>query len=143
MRTIFVLAVMLASLQSSLFAQAIPMIPELPAMQESMAFKRFKQSPSELSKLFYLVERFKHLNAEIEYGSRRYKIKEISALVQGYIFAKFDRKQTARDWVVANVSYTRTKRTPIFVRLKDGTCHRAVDVLLKELEALDKTMHTL
>ncbi len=116
-----------------------PVIPDLPPVHESLAFKQLRQRPkSELSKMLYLIERFKNMNAEVQYNSGRYKIKDISILIQGFILVNFDRKGTAKDWVIQNASYSRTKRNPIWVYLPDGSHCLAKDLLLQELETLEK-----
>lgn len=143
MKKILILVLLTVYPFAPAFAQPVAILPELPPIQESPAYKQFRQKPqSELSKMMYLIQRFKNLNVEIQYNSHRYRIREISPLIMAYVFANFDRKGTAREWVIANASYSRTKRNPILVHLQDGSHERASELLLRELEILEKTVKT-
>ncbi len=133
----FVLAALLFFFSSSL-ALAEPLFFPLPPLQQSEAFLQFERRPvSELSKLYYLINRFKTCNIIINYDGGHYKANWAAPYVTAFLMLHYRKDETARRWVM-NYCHRTPSRKLIWAICPDGTKRPASEVLLHELEILEK-----
>ncbi len=113
----------------------------LPSLDQSIAYQGLLQRPiTEVSKINYLIERFKDSNAEIDYGGHYYNPKDISRFVQMFIVLHYDEHETARDWILKYANRSIPKGEPIWIRLSNGRFCQSKDVLMGELDDLEKAL---
>lgn len=113
----------------------------LPEMHQSPAYQDLMRHPiTELSKINYLIERFKDANAEIDYNGHYYYPKDISRFVQMFIAIHFDPHETAKDWIIKYANRSIPKGDPIWIRLSNGKFYQSKDVLMGELDDLENVL---
>lgn len=110
-------------------------------LKESQAYAQFLNRPvSEYSKALFLVERFKSLPYEIVYDGHTYKIKAVAGFVTAFLRFNYKKDQLAKHWVLQYANRSMLQNELIMVRLPDGRSYRAGDILIKELESLEKAV---
>lgn len=113
-------------------------ISGLPSVRESGAFQQYKKrSPSELSRILYLIERFKGTKVEVLYDGTFYKA-DVAVPIARWFLAVNYKKQTAEEWVKQYCTSTIFYGNPIRVKLPDSTFRTSRDLLLEELADLKK-----
>jgi len=114
-------------------------ISGLPPVRESEAFQQYKKrTPSELSRILYLIERFKGTTTEVLYDGTFYK-SDVAVPIARWFLAVNYKKQTAEQWVKQYCTSTIFYGNPIRVKLPDSTFRTSRDLLLEELADLKKT----
>lgn len=117
---------------------------ELIPMSQSRAFAQFQsRQESELSKLLYLVDRLGESNIkEVVYEGRSYNPLFISGIARMFLGTHYG-KESAETWLSKWCYRTVASGQPIWVVLKNGDRLRAKDILLGELNKLDKNSNVV
>ncbi len=129
-----------ASLSSGFAAEKEPLYPGFVPIRESKAYERFsKRTLCDASKLIYLIDRFADSEIKIVYDQQNYETAFVGTVAR-WFFARNYRKQTPRDWIMnwCNVSVI-TGRL-IYVKLPDGRMLLARDVLLNEIDEINRVI---
>jgi len=110
-------------------------------LKDSAAYRSFLNRPlSEYSKVKYLVDRFKSAPVQINYDGHNYRLKDISGIVEMYMRCHYDKKRSAKEWVMEYANRTLSGNKPILLRLEDGASYQTGHVLLSELNRLERTL---
>jgi hypothetical protein len=112
----------------------------LPPLKESNAYQQFKVRPiSDFSKLIYLVDRFGSLKIQIKYDGNYF-----SALFAGRIARWFLQRnykdEPPHDWIMKWCNQSVPAGNLIWAKMPDGKFRLAREVLLEEMDALEKAM---
>ena len=110
----------------------------LPPVRESDAFHEYKKrSPSELSRILYLIDRFKGTKIEVLYEGTFYNTQVAVPIARWFLAVNY-KKQTAEQWVKQYCTSTFSYGIPIRLKLPDNTFRSSRDLLLEELADLKK-----
>ncbi len=113
----------------------------LPPLRESEAFKQYqKRHQSELSKLIYLIDRYKDTKVQVLYDGAYYDTDIAVRIVRWFLGQNYKNGQTSREWIERYATTTIMYGTPIFFKLPDGTLRLARDLFWEELQALEEAM---
>lgn len=101
--------------------------------QESPAFKQFQQRPkSELSKLLYLMDRFRNSEFKVVYNGTEYDSKFALKETKKYI-AKNYKNTPAENWIKTHAYRAQGGGDLIYLKDPTGKAYLLRDVLLEEL----------
>lgn len=110
----------------------------LPPLKDSAAFREYrKRPPNDLSKLIYLIDRFKEANIEIVYDGLYFR-PGFASNVAKWFLAKQYAGQTPEQWIRQWCDVTIPKGIPIYVKGSDGEFRPSRKVLMDELDSLEK-----
>ncbi|MFA6600712.1 MAG: hypothetical protein WC352_01605 [Candidatus Omnitrophota bacterium] len=116
---------------------AAAMYPGLGPIQESEAFKQYVMRPkTELSKLFYLIDRFGAIDADIRYDGIHYRSGWVAAFARMFIPSCYHH-ESAKDWIMKWCNRGVLKGDLVWVELPNKKLQLAREVLLSELKALE------
>lgn len=124
--------------------QPLSLAGSLTAIEESQAFHRYStRKKSELSKLLYLMDRFKGTGYKVIYDGREYDSDQ-AALESKKFIAKNYKQEPAEDWVRYHAYRSNPGGNVIQVKTPDGELQLLRDLLMSELESLKRieTRHT-
>lgn len=108
----------------------------LEPIPESAAFKKYQnRSPSELSKLIYLLDRFNTPETEIRIDGNIYSSEKAFPYGKGYL-AKNYNKESAEDWLRKHCYRTKESNQVIYIRVGGSDFRPFRDVLIEELETM-------
>ena len=108
----------------------------LPPLVESAAYKQFSRQPAnDLSKLIFLLNRFKDAKVQVIYDQHQYDAIEASRLAKDYLRRNYH-KEPAEYWVRNYCSKTK-KGNLIYLKDGNGKLLPAIELALQELKALD------
>lgn len=111
---------------------------EFTSIEDSPAFEQFLMRPkSELSKVLFLIERFGDQPVEIRYDHHYYTA-EFSARVARWFLTRNYKKETAHQWIMKWCNRSVPGGNLIWVKLPSGKNRMAREVLLQELNDLEK-----
>lgn len=114
----------------------------LPPIRESGAYQQFaKRTYSELSKLLYLIDRYKDTAILVIYDGAPYDT-AICLRVVRWFLPRYYHNERAEEWVKRYCSTSILFGNPIFVKLPDGTRVLATNFLLEELRTLKEVYET-
>jgi hypothetical protein len=114
----------------------------LPPIEESRAYQQYTLRPkTELSKLLYLMDRFRDSKFEVIFDGTIYKAPKAINLAKSYIAEHYDDEE-AKQWVKQNAYRSITRGEVIYVKDPKGKRYQAKDVLLEELTLLEKNDKT-
>jgi len=120
----------LAVLSASAFA--------LEPIQESTAFKKYQnRTPTELSKLIYLLDRFNTVDTEIQIDGNIYTAEKAFPYGKSFL-AKNYKKENAADWLREHCYRTKDENKVIYIRAYGEKFRPFRDVLIEELERLNQ-----
>lgn len=109
----------------------------VPAIKDSKAYQQFlMRSPSELSKLIFLVDRFKESQVKIVYDDTPYEAAEAARHVMKFLSSNY-KGEKAELWINKYATRSDPGRKLILARFKDGKVRKAKEVLLEELKDLE------
>jgi len=109
----------------------------LPSMEESRAYQQYSLRPKvELSKLIYLLDRFRESKLEVIFDGNPYPPEKAADHAKVYLSKHYHREEAKR-WIKLHVHRSITKNEVIYARFPTGKKKPAKDILLKELEFLD------
>lgn len=121
-------------------AESVAAVFLLEPLQTSAAFKQYQKRPkSELSKLIFLMDRFKGSPAEVIYDGSHYDSELALKTAKAYIAKHYKKKQPAENWIREHAYRSYPGRKVIFFKTPDGTPRPLRDVLLEELAELPKS----
>lgn len=111
---------------------------ELTPLAQSRAFQQFQnRDDSERSKLLFLVDRLSESNIkEIMYEGRAYHPMLVTGIARLYLSRHYE-QEPAEGWLSKWCFRTIRKGEPVWVKLANGECVNAKEVLLGELEKLE------
>jgi len=123
----------------ALFAQGILATDSWPPpLEDSKAFQQFSGRPySELSKIIYLIDRFGDHKIEVLYDGHYYSAGFVKQVARWFLFHHY-RKETAEQWILRWCNKTVPSGNLIWVKLPDSSLKLAREILLQELEFLEK-----
>lgn len=111
---------------------------DLPPIHESMAYRNFKRRrPSEISRLVYLIDRYKGADLRVIYDGAPYE-NEVAVRVARWFLPRYYNNEKAEAWIVRYCSTTFPLDNPIYFEFPDGRRKLAREMLLEELAALAK-----
>lgn len=103
---------------------------------ESFAYKQYQLRPkSELSKLYYLMDRYNGSDFKVLYDGAEYDSGAALKYAKSYI-AKHYRKQPARAWVTEN-AYRSGSGSAIYLKSPEGKTTLLRDALIEELKTIE------
>ena len=109
------------------------------ALKQSSAYKRYAQRPkSELSKLLFLMERFRSMEASIVFDGFEYDANKSSRMGKKYLMKNYKKKETAEKWIQLHTYRSPKKGEVIYIKLRNGTYDTLRNALLQEMKALEK-----
>ena len=116
-------------------ASADSLSPEL----QSKAYERYLQrSPSELSKLIYLLERYKDTDIKVIYDGNEYDALEGANYAKRYLAQHYNKKENAEKWLKIHAYRSTPAGNVIYFKFSDGQRRPMLDVLLEELRLIEK-----
>jgi hypothetical protein len=135
--TALLLMLCLEPVWAAALASAHPL--DLPPIRESAAYRNFKKRrPSEISRLVYLIDRYKGAPLRVIYDGAPYD-NEIAVRVARWFLPRYYNDEKAEAWILRYCSTTFLLDNPIYVEFPDGRRRLAREVLLEELDELAKT----
>lgn len=108
-------------------------------LKASAAYSQYQKRPkTELSKLIFLMDRFRGCPAEVIYDGSHYDSEFALKNAKAYIAKHYKNKQPAEIWVRENAYRSDPGRQVILYKEPNANPKPLRDVLLAELEALKK-----
>lgn len=108
-------------------------------LKSSPAYQQYQRRPkSELSKLLFLMDRFKGSPAEVVYDGSHYDSSFALKNAKAYIAKNYKKNQRAELWVREHAYRSDPGRQLILFKYPDGNTRPLRDVLLEELAGLEK-----
>jgi len=105
--------------------------------KESEAYKQYLRRPkSELSKILYLIDRFKNTAFKIIYDGDEYDSNFATMTARQFLAFNY-RNETAERWVKTHTYVSEPEGRVIHIKYPNGELRPARDVLLEELEKLE------
>ncbi|MBI4549320.1 MAG: hypothetical protein HY714_00125 [Candidatus Omnitrophica bacterium] len=130
----FLLALCLEPLWAAAVASSHPL--DLPPIRESKAYRSFiRRRPSEISRLVYLIDRYKGAPLRVIYDGAPYE-NEVAVKVARWFLPRYYNNEKAEEWIVRYCSTSFLLDNPIYVEYPDGRRVLARKILLEELQAL-------
>lgn len=110
----------------------------LPPVKESQAYQMFVKRPlSELSRLIYLIDRFKDADVKVIYEGDHYEAEYAARVAKKFLLKNY-RKESAEYWIKTYCHRAEKSGKFILFEAPDGSFRSARDVLLDELKVLEK-----
>jgi len=107
-------------------------------VSDSPALQQYLLRPhTELSKIIYLIDRFKELDPQLSYEGATYTAQQAHGYVMDYVATHY-RGEDAKAWISEHAYRSLSKREIIYIRLENGKWKQLNKVLLDELKALDE-----
>lgn len=136
-RLVVAASILLVSASPAFANENKPLYPGFPAVQESIAYKQFRNRPgNERSKLLYLIDRFSTADIKIVFDGIYYATPMVARIARWFLANNYS-KETAEKWVMIWCNQSAFTGQIIWVQLPDGKFKLAREVLLEELEALN------
>ncbi len=108
----------------------------LPAMSDSQAYKLYARQPkSELSKLLYLMNRFKEGRVGVIYNGQHYKSEEAFRIARDFLRKNY-KKESAEFWIKKYCTRTDKGGVILFKDANNDT-RPAAEAAMEELQALE------
>lgn len=109
----------------------------LQPFQETMAYQQYQKRPkSELSKILYLMDRFRKTQLKVIYDRVEYESDEALKHAKSYV-AKHYHREKAADWIRDN-AYRSHSGSIIYVKFPDGNQRLLRDLLVEELQNINQ-----
>ena len=122
--------------QEPVFGDAVP---SLPGLQESDAYKQYSKRPKgELSKLIYLMDRFRGTDFKVIYDDFAYDSNRALKFSKQYISDHY-KNEPAENWVKLNSYRSRPGNKIIYLKYPDGKSRPLKDALIEELHLLQQS----
>lgn len=120
------------------FQQPLSLAAGLTAIEDSQAFQRYSvRRKSELSKLLYLMDRFRGTGFKVIYDGLEYDSEQAAQESRKFI-AKNYKQEPAVDWIRNYAYRSNPGGNVIQVKTPQGEIRTLRDVLIEELEALGR-----
>jgi len=108
-----------------------------PSVEQSAAYQQYVKRPkSELSKLIYLMDRFRDSKVQAIYDGNPYDATEAANLTHKYLARNYKKDQSAEHWVKIHSYSSLPAGNIIYIQFSNGQKRPARDVLLEELKTL-------
>jgi hypothetical protein len=134
MRKTWLLFILILSIPSLAGAAVIEAV--MPPFQETLAYKQYQKRPkSELSKILYLMDRFKKTSLKVIYDRVEYESDVALKHAKSYV-AKHYKRENAAVWIREH-AYRSTSGTVIYVKYPDGEKKLLRDILIEELKNIE------
>lgn len=135
--SLFVIHVLLAAVAAPCAASEVERL--LPPLKESEAYKEYRKRPeTELSKILYMIDRFKiEKQTKIYYDGVYYDVPTAAIIARQFLQLNY-MDQTAVEWVNEHCTISFFQRKPILIKFPDGTTRLSRRILLQELKDLEK-----
>ncbi len=115
-------------------------IEQYEPLRDSKAYKQFKTRPvTDLSKLFYLIDRFAGARVEIVYNGHYYKGAFVAQLAKFFLAQNY-KKETPKEWIMKWCNVSVPSGNYIWVKFPDDSFKQSREVLMDELAALEKAL---
>ena len=113
-------------------------IADLSSMEDSKAYKQYviRKSDTELSKLIYLMDRFRDAEFEIKYSRSWYGADEAMMEARKFLQKNY-KKESAEKFIKMHTYRPYGKSDILYIKFPNSEIHILRDVLLKELELLN------
>ena len=109
----------------------------LPPFQETSAYRQYLKRPkTELSKILYLLDRFKDSSVKVVYDGQKYDAKYAAGEATKYIARNYKKKEQAESWIKIHAYRSQPDGDIIYLKYPDGKYRPLRDVLLEELSLL-------
>lgn len=110
----------------------------LPSLRDSEAYQQYSKRPeTEMSKLFYLLDRFKEFDFRVIYDGTEYDAGWALREAKKYVTRHYNKKDRAADWIKQHSYRSPSGGQIIYLKLTNGRKRMVLrDLLLEELEAL-------
>ena len=109
-----------------------------PPIRGSQAYKEFKKrSYSELSKLIYLIDRFKNTDIKVLYDGAYYDASFAAKVCREFLVRFYDNDKATK-WVTHYGTTSLFQNKPILFKFQGGITRLARRILLQELKDLDE-----
>lgn len=110
----------------------------LEPLQESAAYKKYQnRTPTELSKLIFLLDRFNTTETEIQIDGNIYTSEKAFPFGKSYL-AKNYKKEEAANWLREHCYRTKDSNKVIYLRAGDEKFRPFRDVMIEELDKLNQ-----
>ena len=123
---------------AAFFTAASPLYAQTPGLephQESYAYKQYSMRPkSELSKLSYLLDRYKGSAYKVIFDGSEYDSAKALRYAKGYL-ARHYRRENAVEWLRVH-AYRSPAGQVIYLKSPEGETTILRDALIKELEVI-------
>lgn len=111
---------------------------QLPPLEDSPAYRQFsRRPPSELTKLLYLIDRFRDTQVTVVYNGSNYDAREAARIAKKFLMSNY-KKETAEFWVRKYCFRSEPANRWILFKAPDGSVAKAGEILLAELQRLDR-----
>ena len=132
-KKIFALGLMLLCFYPAVYSAAV--VDALPPFQGTPAYKQYQKRPkSELSKILYLMDRFKAAPLIVIYDRSEYESDVALKYAKSYV-AKHYHREDAQKWIQEN-AYRSLSGGVIYIKFPDGERKLLRDVLIEELQKI-------
>ena len=133
------LAIALGAFPSQAFAQS-RFNPEISPLEQSRAYQLFQtRQKNELSKLVFLIDRFKDSKIKIVYDGIEYSPPFVAKLARWFLPSHYH-DENAEKWIMVWCNKSYSERKLIWVKDSKENVKLAREVLLEELKALESQM---
>ena len=114
--------------------------PFLPSFRDSAAYRQFlKRRETEMSKLLYLLDRFKEVDFKVLYDGAEYDSAGALREAKKYIGRHYNKKDKAAEWIKRHAYRSEPGGRIIYLKFSGETQQFVLrDLLLEELEALER-----
>lgn len=110
---------------------------EFPPIEDTPAYRQFSRRPSsELTKLLYLIDRFKDTQVIVVYNGANYQAPEAARIAKKFLMSNYKR-ETAEFWIRKYCFRSEPANRWILFKAPDGSVGKAGEILLSELKLLD------
>ena len=131
--------VVFAALLTGVTCAAWAFEASLPSLEKSPAYEQFsRQKASELSKLLFLLNRFREAQVKVVYDGHYYEAPEAVRLAKNYLMKNY-RKEKADYWI-RKYCYKTEGGNVILLKDTGGKMKPAQDFALEELAALEHSI---
>lgn len=111
---------------------------DLPPREESAAYQQYVKRPrTDLSKLIYLMDRFKGSDFKILFDSNEYQSSEALRYAKTYLAKNYKSNEKAESWLKTHSYRSPTMGKVIYFKFSDSQYQPLRDVLLEELRELE------
>ncbi len=110
-------------------------------IRESKAYQQYRLRPaSDFSKLIYLIDRFSACMIEIVYDGHYFKAPFAARVARWFLATNYKKETTSKEWIMRWCNTTIPQGTPIYVKFPNGKFRLAREVLLEEIDELDRIL---
>lgn len=110
-------------------------------LRESKAYQQYRLRPvSDFSKLIFLIDRFSTCEIEIVYDGHYFKAAFAARVARWFLATNYKKDTKAREWIMRWCNVTIPQGTPIYVKMPNGKFRLAREILIEEIDDLDRVI---